>query len=125
ALIAALPADGVLFRSEVTTFRPQDFEASNLVLGGYRATAALLDGLEDGSGEPQGLAEHFANPFGPAQAGKEGNTWTLEFGEGADRGRLTRAVFGTLVEQEPSPGAVAVLQALAHLAASGGSLQIR
>jgi CheY-like chemotaxis protein len=125
ALIAALPADGSLFRPEVTAFRPQDFEASNLVMSGYQSTAGLLDALKEGVGEPQALASRFGEKFGSVQAGTEGAAWTLDFAEAADRGRLTRAVFGVLVEQELTPEAVAVFHGLVHLTACGGSLQIR
>jgi hypothetical protein len=124
ALVAALPPTGEAFRPEGVAFRPQDFEATNLVLSGYESASRLLDALRDGIKEPGELAAKFGEKFGTVQAGAEGGVWTLQFGEGVERAGLTRALCGALVEPELSSEATAVFQALVHLAAAEGSLQV-
>jgi two-component system probable response regulator PhcQ len=123
ALVAALPADGSLLPSETAAFRPQDFEAGNLVLAGYQNGVRLLDALGDAVVDAGSLAARLER-FGPAQAGSEGGIWTLAFAEGVDREGLVRTLFGALAEREVSVEAAGVFQALVHLAAGGGSLQI-
>ena len=124
ALIAALPSEREPVGPEHSPFHPQDFEAGNLVLAGYRNAARLLDALGGGLEDPGILAGRLEGRFGTAKAGCEGGVWTLDFSEGTDRAGLTRGFFGALVEREVSPEAAGIFQALVALAAGGGSLQI-
>lgn len=125
AMVSALPEDGNLASPAVTSFRPQDFEAAGLVLAGYQNGAVLVDALQGGGQDPGTLAEQWAGTFGPVQAGSEGGVWTLVFAEGTDQARLTRELFGVLIAREVSSEAAAVLTALVHLAAGGGTLRVR
>jgi CheY-like chemotaxis protein len=125
ALIAGLPEDGAAFNPIASPFRPQDFEAGSLVLGGYQNGVRLLDASAGGGVDtPEALSALLAGTLGAAKATAAADGWTLDFPETTDRGALLRVLFGAISDRSVSPEALGVFQALIRLAGATGALRI-